>query len=91
MSLTKETIVDKAETVKKEDHYLIQIREKNQILEDGKEISASFHRYILEPNHDASKITDPIVKAQFQAVMTDTIKANYAKFLEDRDKEVGGE
>ena len=81
MALTKQTIVDKAETVKVQDHYCIQIRERNQILEDGQEISSSFHRYVLTPDADTNTITDPVVLAQFNAVMTDTVKANYQSFL----------
>jgi len=84
MSITKNTIIDKAETVKVKDHYCIQIRERNQILEDGQEISFSFHRYVLQPNHDVSTISDPVVLAQFNAVMTDTVKSNYAKFLKEQ-------
>ena len=87
MSLTKNTIVDKAETVKVLDHYCIQVRERNQIIEtddDGNshEISSSFHRYVLQPDHNVSTITDATVLAQFNAVMTDSIKANYQAFLE---------
>ena len=82
MALTKNTIVDKAETVKIQDHYCIQIRERNQILENGQEISASFHRYVLEPDADVSSITDATVLAQFNAVMTSEVKANYQTFLE---------
>ena len=81
MALTKQTIVDKAETVKIQDHYCIQIRERNQILEDGVEISSSFHRYVLNPDADTSTITDPVVLAQFNAVMTDEVKANYQTFV----------
>ena len=81
MSLTKNTIIDKAETVKVSNHYCIQIRERNQILEDGQEISASFHRYVLQPDHDVSTISDPVVLAQFNAVMTDEVKQNYQTFL----------
>ena len=82
MALTKKTIIDKAETVAVNggSHYCIQVRERNQILEDGKEISASFHRYVLDPDHDVSTITDATVKAQFQAVMTDEVKQNYETF-----------
>ena len=81
MALTKQTIIDKAETVKIQDHYCIQIRERNQILEDGQEISSSFHRYVLQPDADVSTITDPVVLAQFNAVMTDSVKQNYQTFL----------
>tara|TARA_R100001530_G_scaffold7583_1_gene8207 strand:- start:90 stop:359 length:270 start_codon:yes stop_codon:yes gene_type:complete len=88
MALTKQTIIDKAETVKVQDHYCIQIRERKQILEDGNEISASFQRYVLDPDADVSKITDPMVKAQFQAVMTDSVKANYQAFKEAQEAEL---
>ena len=90
MTLTKQTIIDKAETVavNSGSHYCIQVRERNQILEDGKEISASFHRYVLQPDSDVSKITDATVKAQFQAVMTPEVKANYRAFKEAREAEL---
>ena len=85
MSLEKNTVVDKAETVKAGNHYCIQVRERKQILEDGKEISASFHRYVLQPNADVSTITDPTVLAQFNAVMTNEIKQNYQAFLASQE------
>jgi len=91
MALTKKTIVDKAETVAVGSHYCIQVRERTQILEDGKEISASFHRYVLSPDSDVSKITDATVKAQVQAVMTDSVKANYQAFLEAQKAELNPE
>ena len=89
MSLTKNTIVDKCETVaiNSGSHYVLQVRERNQILEDGQEISSSFHRYILNPDADVSAITDPVVLAQFEAVMTDQVKANYQAFLEAQNTE----
>jgi len=86
MALTKQTIVDKAETVKMQEHYCIQVRERNQILEDGQEISASFHRYVLSPDSDVSEISDATVKAQFQAVMTDEVKQNYQTFLASQNQ-----
>ena len=88
MTLTKTTIVDKAETITVGSHYCIQIRERNQILEDGKEISASFHRYVLHPDHDVSTITDATVLAQFNAVMTDSVKANYQAEKEAQEAEL---
>ena len=87
MTLTKQTIVDKAETVKIQDHYCIQVRERNQILEDGQEISSSFHRYVLQPDADVSTISDPVVLAQFNAVMTDQVKQNYQTFLAAQNAE----
>ncbi len=81
MALTKQTITDKIETVKIKDHYVLQIREDKQILEDGVKLSGTLHRYVLHPDADVSTITDPVVLAQFNAVMTDEVKANYKAFL----------
>ena len=83
MALTKTKTVDKFETTKiiDGDYFVISVRERIQILEDGQEISASFHRYTMGPDHDVSTISDQVVLAQFNAVMTDEIKTNYQTFL----------
>ncbi len=81
MALTKNTFVDKAETAKIRDYYCISVRERTQILENNVEISSSVHRTTLYPNHDVSTISDPVVLAQFNAVMTQTVKDNYQTFL----------
>jgi len=81
MALTKQTITDKIETVKVQDHYVLQVREAVQIIESGNVISQNFHRYVLSPDVDVSTITDPVVLAQFNVVMTDEVKANYQTFL----------
>ena len=81
MALTKKTITDKIETVKVQDHYVLQIREDKQVLEDSVKLSGTFHRYVLSPDHDVSTITDAVVKTQFEAIMTDEVKQNYQTFL----------
>ena len=81
MALTKQTITDKIESVRVQDHYALQVREAVQVFEDGSLLSQNFHRYVLNPDADTSTITDPVVLAQFNAVMTQTVKDNYAKFL----------
>jgi hypothetical protein len=81
MALTKQTITDKIESVRVQDHYVLQVREAIQVLEDGNLLSQNFHRYTLAPDADTSTITDPVVLAQFNAVMTDQIKQNYQTFL----------
>ena len=88
MSLTKQTITDKAETVaiNSGNHYVLQVREAIQVLEDGNLLSHSFHRYTLAPDHDVSTISDPVVLAQFNAVMTKAVKDNYAKFLKEQEE-----
>jgi hypothetical protein len=84
MALSKRTITDKIETVRIKDHYVLQVRNAIQVLEDGDLLSQKFMRYILTPDADVSTITDPVILAQFNAVMTDEIKANYAKFLKEQ-------
>ena len=59
------------------------------MFEDGNVFSQNFHRYVINPDHDVSTITDATVKAQFNAVMTKEVKDNYAKFL--KEQEVPGE
>ena len=81
MALSKQTITDKIESVRIQDHYVLQVREAVQVLEDGNLLSQNFHRYVLNPDEDVSTISDPVVLAQFNAVMTDTVKANYQTFL----------
>ena len=85
MSLTKQTKTDKIETVAVKDHYVLQCRNRISVMENGSELSASFNRYVLNPDHDVSKISDPVVKAQFNAVMTDEVKANYQTFLASKE------
>ena len=82
MSLTKQTISDKIESVRIQNYYVLQVREAIQVLEDGNLLSQDFHRYVLNPDHDVSTISDDVVKAQFNAVMSDSVKANYQTFLE---------
>ena len=85
MALTKQTITDKIESVRAKDHYVLQVREAIQVLEDGNLLSQNFHRYVLQPDADVSTISDPVVLAQFNAVMTDTVKANYQTFLASQE------
>ena len=88
MSITKKTITDKIESClsgsSSYKYYVLQVREKNIVLENNNEISSTSHRYTIFPDHDISKITHDVVKAQFEAVMTDEVKANYSKFLKDQ-------
>ena len=84
MSLTKQTITDKIESVRIQNYYVLQVREAIQVLEDGNLLSQDFHRYVLNPDHDVSTISDATVKAQFNAVMTDEVKANYTKFVKEQ-------
>jgi hypothetical protein len=84
MALTKTTKTDKIETVAVLDHYVLQCRNRISVMENGSELSSSFERYVLNPNADVSTISDLVVKAQFEAVMTKAVKDNYAKFLKEQ-------
>ena len=84
MALTKQTITDKIESVRVQDHYVFQVREAIQVLEDGNLLSQNFNRYVLNPDADVSTISDPVVLAQFNAVITQELKDNYAKFLKEQ-------
>ena len=88
MALTKQTITDKIESLRVEDHYVLQVREAVQVLEDGNLLSQNFHRYVLNPDADVSTISDPTVLAQFNAVMTQQVKDNYATFLASQTEEL---
>ena len=88
MALTKRTLIDRIETERtKDDFFILQIREVRQILEDGEVISSSFYRYHYHPDADVSTISDPVVLAQFNAVMTQEIKDNYQTFLASQGTE----
>ena len=70
----------------------IQVREKTAIIEDGKELSYSYKRYVLEPKSiSQSKIIDTDIsgesteiKALANAVWTDDVKAAHISHLESR-------
>jgi len=64
----------------------IQIREKTAIMEDGKELSSSYHRRVLTPDADVSNETDEI-KGLADTLWTDAVK----KAWDDKLKaDVGG-
>jgi len=47
MALTKEIIVDKIEVLEMGE---LQVRTATKVLEDGVQLSSSFHRHVLEPS-----------------------------------------
>lgn len=64
MSIEKIVAVDRIEVVA---NGLIQVRTKTSIIEDGKQISASFHRHVVAPGDDYSG-----EEARVQAICTAT-------------------
>tara|TARA_R100000008_G_C3427705_1_gene88036 strand:- start:176 stop:427 length:252 start_codon:yes stop_codon:yes gene_type:complete len=70
MALSKEYSVDYE--IKTEYRH-IQIREKTSIMENGKELSASYHRRVLHPDADISNESDEI-KGLADTLWTDAVK-----------------
>ena len=58
----------------------IQERAKTSIMEDGKELSYSYHRRVLHPDADVSGESDEI-KGMASALWTDEVKAAWAEKL----------
>ena len=64
----------------------IQERKKTAIVEDGKEISFSYHRRVLSPDADVSGESDEL-KGMASALWSDEVKAAWAaKQSADADK-----
>ena len=85
MALSKQTITDKIESIRLNNYYILSVREAEQIIEDDNVISQKFKRYTINPDHDVSTISDPVVLAQFNAVMTQEVKQNYQTFLASQE------
>ena len=73
MALEKVISVDLIEVV---ENGAVQVRTKTAILEDGKQISGTFHRHVVAPGDDYSK-QDARVKAICAATHTDGVIAAY--------------
>jgi len=63
----------------------IQERRRTAIVEDGEEISFSYHRRVLSPEMDVSGESDEL-KAMASALWTDEIKASWAEFQAEGDE-----
>ena len=82
MALTKEVIVDKIEVLEKGN---VQVRTATKIMEDGTELSSSFHRHVLVPSDKSSGSwadtnisgEDAKVQAICNAVWTSEVKTAY--------------
>jgi len=71
--LEKQIVVDLIETV---ENGIIQVRICTRIIEDGKQISGTFHRHIVAPGDDYSA-EDAKVQAICAAVHTPEVVAAY--------------
>ena len=73
MSLTKQIAIDKIEIT---ENGIVQVREITRIMEDGKELSASYHRWSLAPA-DSLEGQPANVVAICNAAWTDEVIAAY--------------
>jgi len=79
MALEKIEVVDLIEVV---EHGCVQVRTKTAIMEDGKQISGTFHRHVVVPGADYST-EDARVKSICQVTHTPAVVAAYqAAFLQ---------
>ena len=78
--LKKQIVVDLIETV---ENGIVQVRICTRIIEDGKQISSTFHRHVVAPGDDYSA-EDAKVQAICAAVHTPEVIAAYQAALEDR-------
>jgi hypothetical protein len=79
MALEKVVKVDLIEVVES-DH--VQVRTKTAIMEDGKQISGSFHRHVVAPGNDYSQ-EDDRVKAICKAIYTKSVVDAYKATLQE--------
>lgn len=71
--LEKQTVVDLIEAI---ENGCVQVRTCTRIIEDGKQISGTFHRHIVAPGDDYS-VEDAKVQAICAAVHTADVVAAY--------------
>ena len=88
MALSESIEYDKIEVIGR--YKTVQVREATVIKKDGKELTRSFHRYVLSPGTlDASdNLVDTDISSQpaevqaiCNAVWTDSLKSSYKAFL----------
>jgi urease accessory protein UreE len=78
MALEEQSVVDKIEVLLQGQ---IQVRRRDQVLKDGVEIAATYHRHVLSPGDDLTN-EDPRVIAIAEATWTPEVIANYQTSLE---------
>jgi hypothetical protein len=78
MALEKNIVVDKIEVL---ENGCVQVRTKTAIMEDGQQISGSFHRHVVAPGDNYAS-EDPRVQAICAATHTPEVIAAYQASLQ---------
>ncbi len=79
MALEKQVIIDKIEVT---ENGAVQVRQATRIVEDGQQLSQSYHRWTIAPGQDYSD-QDAKVKAICQVAHTPAVIAAYEAALEE--------
>jgi K+-transporting ATPase c subunit len=87
MALSKVTVVDKIEVLEKGQ---VQVRTATRVMEDGVELSSSFHRHVVVPSTKASGSwadtdisgEDARVQAIATATWTSAVKTAYQEIMD---------
>ena len=87
MALSKETVVDKIEVLEKGQ---VQVRTATRVLEDGVELSSSFHRHVVVPSTKTGETwadtdisgEDARVQAIATATWTSSVKTAYQEMVD---------
>jgi hypothetical protein len=82
MSITKSTTVDQITVT---ENGIVLYREATRIMEDGNEISKTYHRSSLVPEQDLTGVPDS-VKAICNLTWTDEVKTAYRAMIEQQNK-----
>lgn len=88
MALTKQVKADKLEVLGNFHH--VQVRTATIVLDDGVEISRSFHRHVIAPGDDYSN-EEQWVQDICAASHTPEIVAAYQQHLADQQQALGSE
>jgi hypothetical protein len=81
MSLSKEQVIDKIEVV---ENGTLQVRQVTRIMEDGKELSSSYHRWSFPPGSNISEMATN-VQAIAAAAWTPEVIAAYEASIATSD------
>ena len=87
MALTKETVVDKIEVMEMGQ---VQVRTATRVMEDGTELSSSFHRHVVVPSVKTGDTwgdtdisgEDARVQAIATATWTSAVKTAYQEMID---------
>ena len=90
MALTKETVVDKIEVLEKGQ---VQVRTATRVMEDGVQLSQSYHRHVLEPSTKVSgswgdtdiSLEDARVQAIATATWTAEVKTAWQEMVDAQE------